>query len=170
VTHQKHCKQHIYACPNKSAGGCGGLGRRGDKVDEYITEAVLAKLEQRHAIAQPQGEWAGAPELAGQEDKLGLLRQQWQTDQISNELFFSTARALEERIRELRNERSRHALLVQRASTKIEDLRSRWYDGQLDLSQKRAYIKEALHAVIIHPTGGGRKPFDPSLLELIWRE
>lgn len=34
VTRQRDCVQHIYACPNKTQGGCGGLGRRGDKVDE----------------------------------------------------------------------------------------------------------------------------------------
>src|SRR5690606_28233749 len=32
VTHSKDCIQHIYICPGKTVGGCGGLGRRGDMV------------------------------------------------------------------------------------------------------------------------------------------
>jgi DNA invertase Pin-like site-specific DNA recombinase len=170
VTHQRHCKQHIYACPNKSGGGCGGLGRRGDKVDEYVTEAVLAKLEERHARVRAPKEWSGAVDLANQEAKLGVLREQWQADQISNELFFSTAKAIEERIRVLRNERNQHAFVVQRVAAQVNNLRERWHNGELDLSQKRAYVREALHAVIVRSVGGGRKPFDPNLLELIWRE
>ena len=36
---------------------------------------------------------------------------------------------------------------------------------------KRAYLRDALHAVIVHPVGGGgRRPFNPDLLELIWRD
>ncbi len=36
--------------------------------------------------------------------------------------------------------------------------------------RKRAYIHEALHAVIVHPNGRGRSSFNPDLLEPIWRE
>jgi hypothetical protein len=62
----------------------------------------------------------------------------------------------------------------QSAATDISSLRARWYkaeeDGGLPLSQKRAYLREALHAVIVHPAGRGRQAFNPDLLELIWRE
>jgi hypothetical protein len=40
INWQKHCVQHLYTCPAKTEGGCGGLARRGDKVDEFISEAV----------------------------------------------------------------------------------------------------------------------------------
>ena len=59
-------------------------------------------------------------------------------------------------------------------SSASEDLRRRWYtpedDGGLDVMRKRAYIHEALHAVIVHPNGRGRSSFNPDLLEPIWRE
>jgi hypothetical protein len=87
----------------------------------------------------------------------------------SKEFSFANARSLEAEITQLRNERSRHAATVQRTATDIDNIRQRWHSGDLDLSQKRAYIREAVHAVIVHPSGGGRRPFNPDLLEIIWR-
>lgn len=43
VTRHKGCKSHLYVCPAKTAGGCGGLGRQGDLVEEYIAEAVFGE-------------------------------------------------------------------------------------------------------------------------------
>lgn len=173
VNRQKDCVQHIYTCPSKSQGGCGGLGRRGDKVDEYVSEAVLAKLEERQQVGRGASEWTGAAELGRREEKLSTLRRQWAADQISDELFFPMAKELETAIRELRNERNRHAVVAQRAAIDLDDIRKRWFTDELDLSQKRAYVAEALHAVVIHPVGkgrGSRGTFDPSLLTLVWRE
>lgn len=176
VTHQRDCAHHIYACPAKGAGGCGGLGRRGDKVDEYITELVLAKLEERTAMAEPAA-WTGGEELERIGRKLATLRQEWQDDKISDDLFFGTVRQLETRQRELRNERARHAAVAQREATDTADIRRRWNvppeEGGLDISQKRAYIREALYAIIVLPVGrgkGSRNNFNPDLLVPIWRE
>jgi DNA invertase Pin-like site-specific DNA recombinase len=173
VNRQKDCAQHIYTCPGTTQGGCGGLGRRGDKVDEFVSEAVLAKLEERHRISRGAIEWPGSAELARVETKLGTLRVQWSSDVISDELFFPMAKELEAAIRELRTDRNRHTAVAQRAAMDLSDIRRRWFSGELDLSQKRAYIGEALHAVIVHPVGkgrGSRSRFDPSLLTLVWRE
>jgi DNA invertase Pin-like site-specific DNA recombinase len=178
VNSHPHVKSHLYSCPAKSAGGCGGISRRGDCIDEFISEAVLAKLEERAMTAREVEPWAGEAELARQREKLSKLRARWEADEISDELFFSAVKPLEDRIRQLRAEQAKHALaaerLIQSAATDISSLRARWYkaeeDGGLPLSQKRAYLREALHAVIVHPAGGGRQAFNPDLLELIWRE
>ncbi|MGI5165417.1 recombinase family protein [Spirillospora sp. CA-253888] len=176
VTRQRDCKQHIYSCPPKTSGGCGGLGRRGDKVDEFISEAVLAKLEaQSMARAQTIGPWPGEDDLRAVETQIRELHDQWRARKISNELFFSEIPALESEQGRLRAERDRYALTAERAATDMTDVRRRWYsendDDGLDISQKRAYIREALHAVIIHPIGrGGRIKFNPDLLEPVWRE
>ncbi|WP_214325113.1 hypothetical protein [Nonomuraea sediminis] len=56
----------------------------------------------------------------------------------------------------------------------MDEMRRRWYlpeeEGGLPLTVKRTYIREALHAVIIYPSGKGRRKFNPDLLEPIWRE
>ncbi len=171
VVQNQNCVQHIYACPPKTHGGCAGVGRRGDKVDGYITEAVLAKLEERAALPTREDSWSGEPELQRLEVKLSALRQQWTLDQISDGLFFSTARQIEDRLRDLRNEQARHVATAARAASGFADVRGRWHRGEIDLSQKRAFIREALHAVIVRPVvRKGRSPFDPHLLEPVWRE
>ncbi|AWS42566.1 recombinase family protein [Streptosporangium sp. 'caverna'] len=167
---------HVYQCRSKSYGGCGRLARRGDKVDEYITEAVLAKLEERTVTAPEVGPWAGASDLKEAEEQLGELRQHWHMKKISNPLFFAEAERLEAEIARLTTERERHSVAVQRSQADITDVRRRWFsetdDDRLDMSQKRAYVREAFHAIIVHPVGqgnGSRSTFDHSKLEPIWR-
>jgi len=169
---------HRYFCRNKASGGCGGLSRRGDKIDEFVGEAVLAKLEQRTAQArQDVGPWPGERELKELEEQLSELRARWGMRKVSNRLFFQEVERLEPEIDRLRAERERHNLTAQQANADMSDIRRRWYsetdEDRLDISQKRAYIRQALHAVIVHPAGrgfGGRAGFNPDLLELIWRE
>jgi len=178
INWQKHCVQHLYTCPAKTEGGCGGLARRGDKVDEFISEAVLAKLEERHAVAaRTTGVWQGEAELNAIEEQIRELNTHWRQRKISNSIYFEQLPLLESDRNRLRSERDRHALTVERAAADISDIRRRWYseddEDRLDLSQKRAYIREALHAVIIYPAGrgnGSRNNFNPDLLEPIWRE
>ena len=178
VTGHPNVKSHLYCCPAKAAGGCNGLARRGDLIDQYISEAVLAKLEERTMTSQDAEPWPGEADLARQREKLASLRSRWEADEISDELFFGAVKPLEDRIRQLRADQAKHALVAERvsqaATTDISELRARWYqdeaEGGLPLSQKRAYLREALHAVIVHPAGRGRKPFNPDLLEPIWRQ
>lgn len=163
---------YIYQCPSRSMGGCGGSGRNGSKVDEYITEMVLAKLEECAAVKkQADSEWGGEAELERLIKKQRTMLQKWQEDLISDELFFPENHKMEVRIKELRRERTEHALAAQRASKVTADVRQRWFSGDLDMAQKRALVREALHAVIVLPVGGGgRRPFNPDLLVPKWIE
>lgn len=114
--------------------------------------------------------WSGEADISRLEGKLATLRQQWTTDDISSSFFFTTVRHVEQDLQQLRNEQAKRNLRAVRAQRDFVDVRERWYGGQLDLSQKRAYIREALHAVVVHPVGrGGRVPFNPDLLGLVWR-
>ena len=144
-------------------------------MDEYITEAVLAKLEERTVTAPEVGPWAGASDLQETEEQLRELRRHWHMKKISNPLFFAEAERLEAEIARLTTERERHSVAVQRAQADITDVRRRWFsetdDDRLDMSQKRAYV-QAFHAIIVHPMGqgnGSRSTFDHSKPEPIWR-
>lgn len=165
-----------YMCRPKTVGGCGGLARNGMKIDEFISEAVLAQLEKRQAIARTDlGPWTRQSELDEKTEQLLQLRARFAKRTISNSLFFEEVERLEPEIGQLRADRARYELATQRASADMTDIRRRWYsetdDDRLDVSQKRAYVREALHAVIVHPQGRGHgKVFNPDLLEPIWRE
>ena len=128
----------------------------------------------RSASSDGSQPWAGAEELENSQGQLDELGRVWRAGGISNEFFFANVRHLEEKIARLRAEQSRYALQVERRKLDVEDLRRRWYapeeEGGLDIMRKRAYVREALHAVIVHPNGRGRAAFNPDLLEPIWRE
>jgi hypothetical protein len=180
VTRQKDCKQHIYICPAKTAGGCGGgVGRRGDLVDLFISEAVLAKLEEaRFAAPADAGTWPKQAEFDEVKEQLAELERKWKNREIGNDMFFRLAPGLEEEIRRLRGDKSKFEASFHRqqahATTNMEEIRRRWFlpedEGGLPLSTKRTYVREALHAVIVYPAGKGRRKFNPDLLDPIWRE
>lgn len=162
-----------YVCQSRSQGGCAGICRHGPKTDQYVTEAVLAKLEEREARASVTEVWAGAAELETVQGQLDDLGREWRAGGMSNEFFFANVRQLEKRLTELRADQGRYVAATTRRAVGVEDVRRRWYlpeeDGGLDVMQKRAYIREALHAVIVHPAGRGRAAYNPDLLQPIWR-
>ncbi|MEV6985197.1 recombinase family protein [Sphaerisporangium sp. NPDC051017] len=177
VTSHRDCDHHVYACRSKAQGGCGRLARRGDMVDLFVSEVVLAKLEEQPLGAAQVEPWAGASELEEAETQLRELREHWHKKKVSNSLFFSEVERLEAEISRLTKERAQYEAAARRARSSITDIRRRWYsdtdDDRLDMAQKRALIREGFLAIIVHPVGqgrGSRGTFDPDKLELIWRE
>ncbi|MFI7045652.1 recombinase family protein [Streptosporangium sandarakinum] len=175
---------HYYLCPGRSEGGCGGIGRRGDLVDEFVSEALLASMEEKELARQksrkPQA-WEKAARLKEVEERLNELDARWMaTDEtkISNERFFKLSVPLERERDQLRAEQRRHSTAVQRQEAleviDIKEFRRKWYtpeeEGGHPLSVKRTHLREAFHAVIVHPAVRGRRDFDPDLLEPIWKE
>ncbi|MEV5913332.1 hypothetical protein ACWEGX_03025 [Streptomyces chartreusis] len=74
---------------------------------------------------------------------------------------------LERRRDELKLERARHSKGRQQPATQtvdsIEDFRS------LPIERQQALILHSLSTVLIHPAGRGKRRFDPSLIEPVWR-
>jgi hypothetical protein len=163
-----------YSCQPRRQGGCAGISRRGRECDLYVSELVLAKLEQRELLAPAHSAWDGEADLVQTQAQLDELGREWRAGGISNDFFFRNVRDLEDRLARLRAAQGRHAATLRRRVLDIEDVRRRWYadeaDGGLDIMQKRALIREALHAVIVHPAKVGRGRMDPNLLEPVWRE
>ncbi len=168
-----------YVCESPAAGGCSGVGRRGDLVDFFISELVISKMEEaQFAEAEQDGEWSNAEEYENAKERLEVMTRQWEEGKVSNEHYFRMLPRLEKAVSRLRAEEARFKASVERRHARsridVAEIRWRWYlpeeEGGLPLSQKRAHIREALHAVIVHPSGKGRKPFNPDLLEPIWRE
>lgn len=175
----KDAAHHVYTCRSKAQGGCGGVSRRGDLVDLFVSEAVLAKLEEGELLDASDGdEWTKEELLLDSVSRLEELTKRWQAKAIGNELFFSLAPGLGQEIADYRAEKNKHEAFAKlqqsRKATDVEKIRKRWYlpedEGGLPISTKRTYIREALHAVIMYPAGKGNKKFDPDTLDPIWRE
>ncbi|MGI5200659.1 recombinase family protein [Spirillospora sp. CA-108201] len=178
IKRTKNGERHIYFCPDKSVGGCGGVGRRGDLVDEFVSEAVLAKLEERQVSASDDAPlWSKEDELQQAIANRDQASRRFAARQMTAETYFDLLPDLEEEIGRLRAEKNKAEAAAdtrrKRASTDIADIRRRWYlaeeDGGLPLSVRRTYVREAFHAVIVHPAGKGRATFNPDLLEPVWR-
>ncbi|MFF4270332.1 hypothetical protein [Streptomyces sp. NPDC001536] len=74
---------------------------------------------------------------------------------------------LERRRDELKLERGRFNKARQQAESLSADIGEDFHS--LPIERKRALILHSLSAVLIHPAGKGRRKFDPSLIEPIWR-
>ncbi|MEU8270011.1 recombinase family protein [Sphaerisporangium sp. NPDC049002] len=166
-----------YQCPAKSHGGCGGIARRADLVDLYVSQMTVAKLEERSLRAPKVEPWEGEQELAEYEEQERELRKRWHARAVENDLFFEELSRINRDIKRLKKDQAGHTVKAERANAGLVDIRRRWFsetdDDRLDISQKRLYLREAFHAIIVHPTGkggGGRAPFNPDLLEPVWRK
>ncbi|MCP2337241.1 recombinase family protein [Actinomadura rupiterrae] len=169
---------HTYVCRSSAEGGCSGVSRRGDLVDEFVSEAVLAKLEEASfTAASDVGEWQKEAEYREVQEQLDALTRNWKAKKVTNNKFFELLPELEQELERLRAEKNKHEAnkvkRAARASTGAADVRRRWYlpeaEGGFPISVKRAYIRTALYTVIVYPAGKGNKRFDPDLLDPVWR-
>ncbi|WP_042370296.1 recombinase family protein [Streptacidiphilus neutrinimicus] len=163
-------KEHYYSCRSKEEGGCGGCSRAGEPVDRYITELVIQDHERAslRAVEELPG-WDRHEDLQAVRDKIRELTDQYRANAISGSRFFPLLQALEDDERALLAERKKIDSLRTRRMTAVADLRQKWKDPDFTLDQRQAAISESLIAVIIHPVGGGRRAFDPSKIEPVWR-
>ncbi|MFD1932067.1 recombinase family protein [Nonomuraea mangrovi] len=87
ISRRQGIEHHSYSCPSKGAGGCGGISRRGDVVDFFISELVMTKMEEAtFAASEGDSEWTGEEELATAVEQLDELTRRWRTKEISGEL------------------------------------------------------------------------------------
>ncbi|MEV6866293.1 recombinase family protein [Streptosporangium subroseum] len=173
--------RYSYRCPSKPRGGCGGIARRGDMIDDFISEAVLSALEDAAVSSAPAGPtvWLRQKEFEDAQKRYDEHFRQYQAKKITSTSFYRLLPTLEADLAELRAEKNKleasTTVRQARANTDVADIRRRWYlseeEGGLPMSNKRVYVREAFVAVIVHPNGKtGRAPFNPDLLEPIWRE
>ena len=162
---------HVYACASTAQGGCGRVARHGPKCDAYVTEAVLAKIdvELSGATDAAAGPWPGETELAQLTADIAELTAAWKATpkRISSARYFALLPELETRERELAAERGRHTAAAHAARNRPADIRAEWPD--YPLRRQRSIIEDELQAVIVHKAPRRGAPFDPDLLEPIWK-
>lgn len=150
-------------------GGCGGVGRAGEAVDEFVISLVLAEQRERAAstIVEEAEPWLNAPELADVEADIAALTRAAKAKEITVSTLLQLLPDLERRRDELKVERARFSKKRQQAVSlnvdTVEDFLA------LPLERQQALILHSLSAVLIHPAGRGRRKFDPSLIEPVWR-
>lgn len=150
-------------------GGCGKVGRVGEPVDEFIISLVLAEQRERAAVsvAAPAEQWPRLAELVAVEADIAELTQAAKNKKITVSTLLQLLPDLERNRDELKLERGRFNKERHQAESLFadvgEDFRS------LPIERQQALVLHSLSAVLIHPAGRGRRKFDPSLIEPVWR-
>lgn len=160
-----------YTCEAKNKGGCGGgVSIPGRELDEWVTAAVIRKYEleaeRRSAQTTPEP-WPDESELAEVRADLAELSKARKERRISAARYFAMLPDLEQQERTLLADRDRWLAKTVTSQVAIATIRIDW--PSYPLTQQRAYIEEALAAVVVYPANG-RRGFHPDRIALIWRE
>ncbi|GAA1259925.1 recombinase family protein [Sphaerisporangium rubeum] len=163
-------KTAIYACRDKTEGGCGGCARIAEKVDEYITALVIAdhqRVQFREIGELP--EWDKEDDLTAIRGQLQEITTAYKERRIKGSRYFTLLEELEAEERRLEADQRRHQTARVRRTEGVANLAEKWKDPNFTLDQRQAAIAQSLQAVVIHPTRPGQRHFDPNLIEPIWK-
>ncbi|MGP3772995.1 recombinase family protein [Streptomyces sp. SDT5-1] len=153
-------------------GGCGKVGRTGEPVDKLIVELVLEDQRDKAAVQDvpPEQQWPRQGELDAVQADIGRLLEAEKSRQIT---VSTLLQLLPDK------ERERDALKLERARFYKDQKQSQARAATGDLSpteffdlpieRQRETVLRSLSAVIIHPAGRGRRTFDPTLIDPVWR-
>lgn len=161
-----------YGCESKANGGCGGgTTIAGPQADKAISELVIAKYEieaERRAASEDRGEWPKSADLDLIQRDITELTAAWRERKISGSRYFGLLPAMEEEERALSRQRDEWRAAAQLVASRPASIRAEWPD--LPLAQQRAYLRDVLAAVIVHPIGDRRRRFTPDRLEPVWAD
>lgn len=166
---RKGTKRPVYACDSgASRKGCGGVSRSAVLVDQHVITIVMDDQARQRVLAdQETAPWTGEAELGGIMADITELMEAVKANKVSMSVMLGLMPSMERRRDALLRER-RAALAEQAQSTVITVGSLEEFDAH-SLDRQRALILRSLEAVVIHPAGRGRRPFDPALLEPVWR-
>ena len=169
---QRHRSGKVYVryqCPPKGQGGCGGVSRDAQKVDEYIRALVIADQKRINAYAPASDKpWPKEEELRAARRRIKELTNQWKKGGISGGRYFPLLEELEAEEKELERERDKYAAQRQEQRNMIADLASEWDNPTFSIEQKQQAVSKSLVAIIIKPAG--RRPFHPDQIEPVFTQ
>jgi len=167
--------QRRYVCDPRD-GGCGGVKRLAEVVEGYVVRQLLQQLPERllEAARRAPEEWETLGRLMTQrqteEDRLDgfadfLADGTWDKPTYVRQVRRVKARVadLDARINHVRASTPRRRL---RGAT-LGALQAEW--DQLDLEEQRTVLADHIERVVVKRVGPGRRPFDPSSIEIHWR-
>jgi site-specific DNA recombinase len=167
-----------YSCQGRAAGGCGGVGIGGPVTDRLVIAAVLAKFEEQAAETAPDDSesivWDGQEQLDWVREQMREATASWKkgmadpTKGMPGARYFAVITELEQQEQELTAQQNAWTARVQPTVIRPSDIREAW--DSYPLAQQRAWISEAISAVIVKPTVNRRRVPASERLELVWNE
>ena len=157
-----------YSCKlPTSGGGCGKVAITGPRVDEMVTELVIGYLGEVE-VQRTTTPWPQESELESVRARIAELMKAYGDGTLSSDVVFPAVHRLEQRINELSDERADWLRRQVAVTSRPADVRADWPD--LTVEQRRSIIQSVLEAVVVKPAArtGGR--FDPTRVEVVWRQ
>lgn len=158
-----------YVC---NATDCRKVSRRMDKIDAIVSGIVVKVLERDFAAVTPEEkQWHGEATLNNLRSRKQEYRQKQKDGLLSLDEYIDFRDDVDAQIKEC--EKDREAFYAEQAAKNFLAGFSRDKWDTFDLGQKVKAIETVLQAVIIHPIPKGRSrraPFDPSLIEVVYRK
>ncbi|MBA2951470.1 recombinase family protein [Streptomyces himalayensis] len=156
-------------CCHQEKGGCGGISRKAEPIDELIISLVLADEERvKSKVTTKAPTWEGEAELAEVQGEIRELIQAKNDKKISVSTLIQLMPDLETKRDRLLAEQ-RRARAARRTAEVISTASRDAFDALPTIERQRARILQSIQAVIIHPAGKGAGPkFNPDLIEPIW--
>ena len=169
-----------YACAvGAGRAGCGRTTRLAEPLEAHIQDMVLAALDSSDMLVALRAARGEASEVAvddllqrlrADEAQLEELGRDYADRLITREAFFVAQQRIADRLETTRREFSR--VTQDQAAPAIPDggaavLRGAW--DRADLDWRRALVALVLDRVVLHPCVRGRRDFDPTRVEVIWR-
>ncbi|MFG2790088.1 recombinase family protein [Streptomyces sp. NPDC048419] len=153
-------------------GGCGKVARIGEPADRLVAQLVLEEQRERAATtAVPTNQrWSQEDELEQVSQEIAQLVEAEKSRQITVSTLLQLLPPKERLRDELKLARARFYKEKKQAEAKFQagDLSlEEFFD--LPIERQQEIVLHSLSAVIIHPSGKGRRIFDPSLIEPVWR-
>lgn len=158
-----------YTCLSR-LGGCGGVSRVGPPVEDLVVSAFLEEvrrtLEGKAAPVDEVDVTVHDERLAEIEKELEEVNQRRRYKRISTSMALDLIEELERERDQLQAERRKLQASKVTRKTEYPTLLKEW--ELYTVGEKKERLKRDIKAVIIHPQGRGRQPFNPDLIEIEW--
>ena len=160
-----------YRCPPKGMGGCGGVARSGQPVDDYVTELVLteqSRIAVRKLTELPP--WDREADLQATIAQIKEATENYKARKISGGRYFPLLQDLENEERKLKADKRRYEARRQSRIEAAADLRVEWNRPGFTLEQKQAAIARSIAAVVIHSAPRQGAKFHPDQITIVWAD
>lgn len=156
-------------------GGCGKIARGAESVERLIVGAVLERIETPELLAglvekADENEATEIEAITADQVLLDELARAYAEKKITINEWLIAREPIEQRMAAARDRfarRSRHLALADVIGAG-SSVRERW--ESLNIDRRRAIIASVLDHALVYPViKKGRRPFDPSLIEPVWR-
>ncbi|MFI0357823.1 recombinase family protein [Actinomadura sp. 9N407] len=157
-----------YACLSNH-GGCGGVSRVGPPVEELVIEAFLDEVRRslRTVVKDTEvDETVHDERLAEIEREIEEVNARRKAKRITMSRALDLIEELENEGSELKEKRQKLMASKLQRKTEYPTLLKEWED--YTVAEKKHRLKQDIRAVIVHPQGRGRQPFNPDLIEIEW--